>query len=1311
MTWRRGLIIAGSVVAVLVLVPALALGVFLLLGQAQYRALAETAAAWATDAPVAIEGPFELTFGRIIQLSAAEVVLGREETTQATGLSGRLGHVEVQIELPSLLRGRLLAPKLALARADLLLVTEPAAEAGSLTAEREPEKLDLPPLLPILADVELDNVRLRLVQPAGGGTDELMIRQLRLAEATADGRLSLAGSLRFNQIAGHIEGTLGSLAEAMAPTQPYPVSVTWQRSGLELGIVGTVARPARGQGLDLKVTVEAEDVARVGEIPGYVLPELGPLTGSARVTGNVNAPALDDVSVVVKGPTGPRLTLTGRIDALHRLAGFDLAVSAALSSRELLRGLAEQAGFPTFADDVSEVSLAGHLRGGVPQLALEQLVVSMADGDKRTLEVTGRIGDLLGPTQVDLDVSAQSVEPSGLLRLLPEIGVRLTPTLVRVRGRLADKDGAIRFDIAGAKAVDNSGLDVDASGYVDLRGGWAHPHVGQIDIRCTATAPDSRGLARLLGWELPEIGPLRGRFAFVGQGDDPDLADLDAGTRGSGPVGLRVTGRRLSHLFDSANLIKLEDVRIAVRADRMAPLLAQLGLRTSPQGGLFNIAAYPVPDPGHFDGQARLVLRQSADGDDVLALEDVRVAVGSEASWQAEATGRVGTITLRGPTQIREIDGVGKLTVTDGQAFTAALGLPASQPVRLEASAAINGSLTALRLSNIASTARFDSGFSVRAKGRLEALLPQEPPHYRGLDLSISATAPSTAALSAVLSQQLPVLGAMRGYGRLSDADGRLSLKGLDIHFGPKDAESLSISGQLGDLQALQQISIQAAFAGDLRTLTAPFLDDPLDVALPVHGAMTLSDLDGSLGIEVLHVHSHDNRHMELRTSGKVDDIRGIGGIDLQISLHVPDLSVLDADFELGPITLPERTLRIEGEATGSRGQAGLDGKIDAGGTTLKTRLDLMRVGDRVKLSGKISSDRVDLGDFGWPLDEAPVPATPAADLPVPSGLDPQSTAPPSSRAKTVEGRRDWVLAPAPLPLDELMVMDMDLSLRLGEIHGKELMAQHVSTDIRLDRGQLSLVNAVTGATGGQYDSQLEIDAAARPPALALRASFDEVDAEKVMYLLGDEDLLEGPLRGDVDLKASGHSPRELATTMAGRFELELGRGRLNAGDLRLLSPGLFWLVALAERRRFTDLRCGLVRFKVDEGVAHSKSLLLMTQTQSVAGAGQIDLSRETLDFAVASSGRQLLPELSKPFRIHGDWRHPSVSVGAVGLLADTALNLSDTAISLGAKLITTPLRAAGSLTNMLLGRERKTTKPAEEDDISPCIKATAASG
>ena len=94
---------------------------------------------------------------------------------------------------------------------------------------------------------------------------------------------------------------------------------------------------------------------------------------------------------------------------------------------------------------------------------------------------------------------------------------------------------------------------------------------------------------------------------------------------------------------------------------------------------------------------------------------------------------------------------------------------------------------------------------------------------------------------------------------------------------------------------------------------------------------------------------------------------------------------------------------------------------------------------------------------------------------------------------------------------------------------------------------------------------------------------------------------LDGELDLLVDLKATGHSPRALASSLEGEFDMAIQRGHVLTSllDLTTTNPAS-WLFTESARRGYSELNCLILRFDLQDGVAESQTLLLDTPARCI---------------------------------------------------------------------------------------------------------------
>ena len=104
-------------------------------------------------------------------------------------------------------------------------------------------------------------------------------------------------------------------------------------------------------------------------------------------------------------------------------------------------------------------------------------------------------------------------------------------------------------------------------------------------------------------------------------------------------------------------------------------------------------------------------------------------------------------------------------------------------------------------------------------------------------------------------------------------------------------------------------------------------------------------------------------------------------------------------------------------------------------------------------------------------------------------------------------------------------------------------------------------------------------------------------------------------------------------------------------------------------------INCLIVRFKLHDGVAESKKMILLDTTNVRAlGEGSIDLRDETIDIKVhLHAKKRRFIELTTPFAIEGPLASPSVKVSSVGATARMV-----------EEVLLTPINRLGSLLRLV---------------------------
>jgi len=400
-----------------------------------------------------------------------------------------------------------------------------------------------------------------------------------------------------------------------------------------------------------------------------------------------------------------------------------------------------------------------------------------------------------------------------------------------------------------------------------------------------------------------------------------------------------------------------------------------------------------------------------------------------------------------------------------------------------------------------------------------------------------------------------------------SGEPGQLALEGrLRSADGATDLELKLESGYLADF--------------DARTLQLRKLDAQLDGA-----AAGLSQLRARLGADV------------------AVDLAGqrIDASTLSIDASVPD----------GPRLKLSGTGRVELQP-GSAVIA-LQGTLDDTQLMIDARAPKLAP---LALNYDVAADRLDVDRLRERLAPAMKPAPQASAAPAGQPSAPEAPGPQPPATATAPGARPQA-APAIAAIETLGTLKIYLLLVSGLTLSK-LAATATTGNDRI------AIEPLTGQlNGGALQARLSTTAAGH----RLAASLTGADAGALIRDAARRDVLDGQGTVRVDLAASGDTADALTRSLAGTASLALRDGAIKGFDLdRLMQQVRAALdgrlpveerVKGAEQTPFSSLTAS---FRIAAGVARSDDLDFRANWVRAAGAGQIDLGAQSLDWLVRAT-------------------------------------------------------------------------------------------
>ena len=368
----------------------------------------------------------------------------------------------------------------------------------------------------------------------------------------------------------------------------------------------------------------------------------------------------------------------------------------------------------------------------------------------------------------------------------------------------------------------------------------------------------------------------------------------------------------------------------------------------------------------------------------------------------------------------------------------------------------------------------------------------------------------------------------------------------------------------------------------------------------------------------------------DLTTSGQGLSYKG--RIETPTFAPRPLLAALKLELPATAASDTLRSLALNSAFTGTADRIALDSlRLDLDGGRMQGRAALAW-GGRPRLETDLTVDRLNVDRY---LPPAPAPDANAAPSPKPAASKPQ-----------------------PLPFAALRQFDLDARLAVGELTVSRVVMKDAHVRALLKDGRLAVDPLRAGLFGGNLNATVQVDASSATPTLNLRPELKGIQLAPLLTRFAGKAYLTGT--GNLDLQATtrGVDGDQWLKNLDGLMALDLRNGRIeNIDVVRQLRRGYAQVQSLDPGTapeggtEFTEIKAGVA---MKGPIWSSDDLMLTSPLLRMSGKGQVDVSRQQLDFQVLAtllgtgiaSGDRLLDNLIDtpvPIRIDGPWASPSV--------------------------------------------------------------------
>lgn len=417
---------------------------------------------------------------------------------------------------------------------------------------------------------------------------------------------------------------------------------------------------------------------------------------------------------------------------------------------------------------------------------------------------------------------------------------------------------------------------------------------------------------------------------------------------------------------------------------------------------------------------------------------------------------------------------------------------------------------------------------------------------------------------------------------------------------------------------------------------------------------------------------------------GTLTDPAKLRGIDVQLDMKGESLAKLDA---ITGLTLPDTPpYHIAGHLTRKGDVWALDGfKGRVGNSDLAGNVSVDAGKEPKFFQADVQSQRLDFDDL-------------AGFVKAPPRTGPGEVASAEQKKQAAKLKASGrVLPDTPYNLTNLNKMDADVKFRAHRFNNPKTPLDNMVAHLVLKGGRLSLEPLNFGVAGGQFDSDIVLDARQSPIRSSAQIKAHSLHLNRLFPAAKVTKTSVGVFGGQAKLAGSGNSIAKMLGSADGELGIVMASGQISNLIVELMGLDIMESVKyLVGRDRNTRIRCLAGVFDVKGGVMKTDTLVFDTDDTNVRGFGTIDLKDESLKLRFEPKPKDMsLLAVRAPIDIQGHLKKPHVrpDLGVVGAKAGAATALG---VVLGPLAAIIPLIETG---------------PGQNSDCRALVAAASATG
>jgi hypothetical protein len=227
---------------------------------------------------------------------------------------------------------------------------------------------------------------------------------------------------------------------------------------------------------------------------------------------------------------------------------------------------------------------------------------------------------------------------------------------------------------------------------------------------------------------------------------------------------------------------------------------------------------------------------------------------------------------------------------------------------------------------------------------------------------------------------------------------------------------------------------------------------------------------------------------------------------------------------------------------------------------------------------------------------------------------------------------------------------DFDIHVNVDELMAHEDFLGTANLRAKINQRNLELGSLQLSLPGGDVDLNYTVNHLSDGVHAKFDAHIERFEIGGLIQTLDPESRAGGILYIDTAIDAVAPTLPEVTRTMQGHFDLALFPRNVGAKVLDLWATNLIFALMPRVNGERKEMNCLVARFDLDEGVMHSRDIILDSTEVVVRGKGTIDLGQRELDLIIAPQAkRERFLSVSSPIAITGPFDDFNMGLAGTG--------------------------------------------------------------